>query len=76
MPSRRRLAGWTFADALTPRLEVDGALGSGDYPCFVASQRFLDAMREDGVRVDLGGRVEMLEPVENGLSLDDAPAYA
>ena len=26
MPSRRRLAGWTLADALTPRLGVDGAL--------------------------------------------------
>lgn len=35
----------------------------------------VDFMRKDNIRVELGGVVEILEPLENGLSLDDAPAY-
>ena len=37
--------------------------------------RFVDAMREDGVRLELGGTVEILEPAPVRLSLDDAPRY-
>lgn len=42
---------------------------------FVVSARFVDAMREDGIRVELGGVVEIIGPLRNRLSLDDAPAY-
>lgn len=50
-------------------------IACGDYPCFVASVRFVDAMRECGVRIEKGGRVDFIEPIENGLSLDDSPGY-
>lgn len=50
-------------------------LGCGAYPCFVVSQRFVDSMRKDGIRLVLGGGVKILEPVENELSLKDAPPY-
>lgn len=42
---------------------------------FVVSAHFVDAMRQDGIRVELGGTVEIIEPLRNRLSLDDAPAY-
>lgn len=50
-------------------------IACGDYPCFVASGRFIDAMRESKFRIELGGSVEFLEPIVNGLSLDDSPGY-
>ena len=50
-------------------------LACGDYPCFVISERFLSAMKECGVHIVLGGRVEFVGPNETGLSLDDAPDY-
>lgn len=50
-------------------------LACGDYPCFVASDRFLAAMRESGINVTLGGRVDFVEPNKSGLSFDDAPQY-
>ncbi len=51
------------------------AIACGEYPCFVVSERFVNAMRECGVRLELGGEVEFVEPNESGLSLDDAPQY-
>jgi len=42
---------------------------------FVASGRFIDALRSCGVRVELGGRVEFDEPGPKRLSLADAPTY-
>ena len=50
-------------------------MACGEYPCFVASGRFVDAMRECGIRIEKGGRVDIIEPLENGLSLDDSPGY-
>lgn len=50
-------------------------IACGDYPCFVASVRFVDAMRESGIRIEEGGRVDFVEPIENGLSLDNSPGY-
>jgi len=50
-------------------------LACGDYPCFVISERFLNAMRQCGVHVVLGGRVDFVGPNESGLSLEDAPQY-
>lgn len=50
-------------------------LACGDYPCFVISERFLNAMQQCGVRVVLGGRVDFVGPNEAGLSLEDAPQY-
>jgi hypothetical protein len=47
----------------------------GDYPCFVVSERFMEAMRACGVRLELGGEVGFVEPILNGLSLRDAPQY-
>ena len=32
-------------------------------------------MRESGVRIEKGSRVDFVEPVEKGLSLDDTPGY-
>lgn len=46
-----------------------------EYPCFIVSQRFIDAMRADDIRIETGGRVYFEGPIENGLSLDDAPEY-
>ncbi len=51
-------------------------LACGDYPLFVVSDRFLNAMRQCGVRVELGGRVDFEPPNESGLSLEDAPQYS
>ena len=42
---------------------------------FVASDRFVDALVANGVRVELGGRVEFAEPAPKRLSLADAPDY-
>jgi hypothetical protein len=50
-------------------------LACGDYPCFVISERFLNAMQSCGVRVVLGGQVEFVEPNRSGLSLEEAPKY-
>lgn len=51
-------------------------LACGGYPCFVASGRFLDSMRESKIRIELGGRVDFMEPIESDLlSLDDSPGY-
>ena len=46
-----------------------------EYRCFIVSQRFVDAMRASNIRIEPGGRVEFEGPIENGLSLDDAPEY-
>ena len=51
------------------------AIACGDYPCFVVSGRFVNAMKQAGIRLELGGKVDFVEPNENGLSLDDAPQY-
>ena len=50
-------------------------IACGDYPCFVASGRFVDAMRQSNIRIELAGVVGFIEPIENGLSLDDSPGY-
>ena len=51
-------------------------IACGGYPCFVASGRFLDSMRESKIRIELGGRVDFMEPIESDLlSLDDSPGY-
>ena len=50
-------------------------MACGEYPCFVASARFVDAMLETGIRIEKGGRVDFIEPIENGLSMDDSPGY-
>ena len=42
---------------------------------FVASRRFVDALRSYGVRVELGGRVEFDEPRPKRLLLAEAPEY-
>ena len=46
-----------------------------EYRCFIVSQRFVDAMRANNIRIEPGGRVEFEGPIVNGLSLDDAPDY-
>jgi hypothetical protein len=51
------------------------AIGCGDYPCFVVSDRFVKAMKQAGIRLELGGKVDFVGPNESGLSLDDAPQY-
>lgn len=50
-------------------------MACGDYPCFVASGHFVDAMRESGIRIELGGSVDFFEPIENGLSIGNSPGY-
>ena len=50
-------------------------LGCGSAPAYVVSMRFVDALRGDGMRVELGGRVEVVEPLRNRLSLADVPDY-
>ena len=37
-------------------------IACGSYPCFVASGRFVDAMRESNIRIELAGRVDFIEP--------------
>ena len=51
------------------------AIACGDYPCFVVSERFVTAMTQCGIRLELGGQVTFDGPVENGLSIEDAPNY-
>ena len=50
-------------------------MACGSYYCFVVSGRFIDAMHENDIRIEKGGRVDFIEPIENGLSLDDSPGY-
>ena len=50
-------------------------IGCGSYPCFVVSARFVRAMEKNGIRHILGGTVDFVEPVENGLLLEDALQY-
>ena len=50
-------------------------MGCGHYPCFVISKRFLDAMQHDGIRLELGGTVEILNPIAAGLPRHDSPRY-
>ncbi len=51
-------------------------VGNGHVPGLrVVSMRFVDALRGDGMRVELGGRVEVVEPLRNRLSLADVPDY-
>lgn len=50
------------------------AIACGEYPCFVVSERFVNTMREDGIRLYIGG-VDFVGPNESGLSLDGAPRY-
>lgn len=50
-------------------------IACGSYPCFVVSDRFVDAMGECGVRLTLGGEVRFVGPNKSGLSLADAPRY-
>lgn len=45
------------------------------YGTLVASSRFVEALRSESVRVELGGRVEFDEPGPRRLSLADAPEY-
>jgi len=49
------------------------AIACGEYPCFVISEHFVNAMRECGIRIELGGKVEFVNPTDCGLSIDDAP---
>ena len=51
------------------------ALACGDYPCFVVSEQFVNAMKQCGIRVELGGKVNFVSPIENGLSPASAPSY-
>ncbi|MCY3820166.1 MAG: hypothetical protein OXH52_12510 [Gammaproteobacteria bacterium] len=42
---------------------------------FIASGRFVEALREEDIRVELGGRIGFTAPAPKRLSLADAPAY-
>lgn len=43
---------------------------------FVVSERFVERMREDGVRVEIGGGVEIVEPLRYPLTMaGEPPAY-
>ena len=50
-------------------------IGCGHLLLMVMSETFVNAMREDGMRVETGGRVTFAEPLCNGLSIADAPSY-
>ena len=50
-------------------------IGCGHLLLMVMSETFVNAMREDGMRIEIGGRVTFAEPLRNGLSLADAPSY-
>ena len=51
-------------------------IGSGArVGAFVASDRFVKALRAEGVRVRLGGRIDFDEPAPKRLSLLEAPDY-
>ena len=50
-------------------------IGDGSVLLMVMSELFVNALREDGMRVEIGGRVTFAEPLRNGLSLSDAPSY-
>ena len=51
-------------------------IGSGHLVgLFVASGRFVGALSQECVRVELGGRVKFAEPTPKRLSLADAPDY-
>ena len=42
---------------------------------FIGSGRFVEALRAEGIRVELGGRIGFNGPAPKRLSLDDAPDY-
>ena len=42
---------------------------------FIGSGRFVEALRTEGIRVELGGRISFTGPAPKRLSLDDAPDY-
>ena len=42
---------------------------------FIASGRFVAALRAEGIRVELGGRIDFTGPAPKRLSLADAPDY-
>ena len=42
---------------------------------FIGSGRFVEALRTEGIRVELGGRIRFTEAVPTRLSLADAPEY-
>jgi hypothetical protein len=74
--SRREPAGDLQVSLYTKRAEFwPDAIACGDYPCFVVSENFVNAMRGRGVRLELGGKVEFVMADKGGLSLEDAPAY-
>ena len=50
-------------------------IGSGHMLLMVMSELFVNALREEGMRVETGGRVTFAEPLRNCLSLSDAPSY-
>ena len=42
---------------------------------FIASGRFVEALRTEGIRVELGGCIDFIGTAPKRLSLDDAPDY-
>jgi len=59
----------------TPATQWPDAIACGDYPCFVVSERFVFALADRGIRLELGGKVTLLNPAAAGLSPADAPSY-
>ncbi len=51
------------------------AMACGGYPLLVVSERFVKAMQECGIRLELGGKITFTGPCPRGLSLDEAPQY-
>jgi hypothetical protein len=51
------------------------AIACGEYPCFVISEHFARAIRECRIQLELGGKVEFVNPIASGLPIDDAPTY-
>lgn len=50
-------------------------IACGDYPCFVVSQRFMDAMTQEKIHVYLGGKFLIVGPIPKGLTASSQPKY-
>ena len=74
---RRRLPRGDLRALLEPvGTQWPDLIGNGDLVwLFVASGKFVEALRSCGVRVEIGGRVEFDEPGPKRLSLSEAPDY-
>lgn len=50
-------------------------LPCGDYPALVISEKFASACGDAGVEITIGGVVQIVEPLENGLAIESSPQY-